>query len=224
MKLPVKKYGHVFESYIVLSLRNHHSCGVYTSQELDRYRAIDVEIRDVGKRILEKRVQVQMTLQARHYGKLRRFLTTRPTDPDIVSLYVEFEARPRAWETASHIVWAAKQVQTLPPYGEMPAFLLSITDRGVSLEDPFALLVELEKERNSSVRTAALMQGTAFAFDGMGFKIRGSDGKIYLGRYMDAFNGKFRRLLRNAGDRQIDLRFLPTGRRATDIRPRQKKP
>jgi len=215
--------GHAFEARVIEALRKLQ-CDVHTSEELDRHQKVDGEIRRLGSRRLEKPVQIQLTLRIDHYGKLDAYLHTRTQRKNVVSLYVEVHPGPSVREIAEHLVWAAKEAQSLPPYGHLPIFGLRIDD-DAAFYDPHARLRELREERKSPERIAALISGTVYRYDEKGFWIMDGAFNAYHAHYVDAdpvLRGKLREK-----ELQLPVRFLPTGpSRATDVRfihPQQRR-
>lgn len=209
--------GKHFEADVFGVLRRVLDCDIYSSETLDLHQKVDGEIRGIGPLKLKKRVQVQVTRRIDHYGKLDAYLASRNLDTDVVSLYVEAHAGPSIRETAEHIAWAAKETQTLAPYGRLPIFGLRIDD-DAAFFDPFERLGELRAERKSPERLAALKAGTVYRFEENGFWIMDEGFEAYYAHYIDAFESSLRRRLRDS-ELQIPVRFLPVGpARATDVR------
>lgn|GEM_PF-5022354 len=215
--------GHTFEAKVIEALRNLQ-CDVRTSEELDRQQKVDGEIRRLGSKKLQKPVQIQLTLRIDHYGKLDAYLFTRKQYKNVVSLYVEVHPGPSVREIAEHLVWATREVQTLPPYGHLPIFGLRIDD-DAAFYDPHARLRELREERKSPARLAALITGTVYRYDEKGFWIMDGALNAYHAHYVDA-DSVLRPMLREK-ELQLPVRFLPTGpSRATDVRfihPQQRR-
>lgn len=209
--------GHAFEADVIQALRRGFSCDVFTSKTLDRQLKVDGEIRRIGRDRLKKPVQIQLTRRIDHYGKLDAYLSSRWPHHDIVSLYAEAHPGPSVREVAEHLVWAAKEVQDLPPYGDLPIFGIRIDD-DASFFDPHARLRELGEEYQSKERLAALSTGKVHDYDENGFYIMHKTGTSYYAHYIDAFDPEFRRRLRKREIR-IPVRFLPVGpTKATDVR------
>lgn len=216
--------GKAFEAKVIGALRRRQGCEVFTSETLDLVHKIDGEIRRIGGMRLRLPVQVQITRRVDHFNKLQVYLASRWLNADIVSLYVEVHDDPGVQETAAHIAWAAKEVQTLPPYGRAPIFGLRIDD-DAAFFDPHARLRELQAERDSPERLAALRPGTVYRYAENGFWIMDDERQTtHFAHYVDASNRGLRDRLRER-ELQLEVRFLPVGRsRATDVRPPARPP
>jgi len=217
-----EKPGKVFEARVLGALRHQHRCEVFTSETLDVVHKIDGEIRRIGGTRLKMPVQIQITRRIDHFRKLQAYLNTRWLNADIVSLYVEVHDGLSARETAEHIAWAAREVQTLPPFGKKgPIFGLRIDD-DAAFFDPQARLRELQAERDSPERLAALKTGMVYRYEERGFWIMEDERQsLYLAHDIDASNRELRDRLRGK-ELHVPVRFLPTGKnRATDVRPHE---
>lgn len=209
--------GKRFEEGVIGRLRRPFACDVRVTETMDRIQKIDGEIRSIKGKKLLKPVQVQVTRRIDHYGKLKSYLSTRPDDAGVVSLYVEVRDGIGTHDAAEHIAWAADEVQRLEPYGDLPTFGLRIDDDAVFF-DPYARLLKLEAERLSPERSAALKTGTVYAYREDGFWIMDPDGISYFAQFIDVFSRVSRRRLRDR-ETGLSVRFLPRGKeKATDIR------
>lgn len=214
-----RTYGLHFEKLVIEDLIHAHHCHVFTSDTLDRDHGVDMEIRGTPSGRLKKPVQVQITRRTNHPGKLKAYINTRESSTSIIHMYVDVHSNaPRPRQVAEHIVWASKLTQEMQPYGELPIFGLQIDDEATFF-DPHARLRELDLERKSPERLAALRNGTVFRYDSQGFWIMDdSDQSVYRAHYIDVFDTKLRHNLRNS-PYHFPVRFFPAAPlRAIDVR------
>lgn len=223
MSRPVS--GHTFEAALLRSLRLERGCAIVASDALDE-RKIDGEIHLIGGVRLAAPVAFQVTTRIDHYTKLRKYLKARAADTQGINLYVEVERCRDAQGAADDLAWAAAAVQDLPPFGPLPVFGLRIGEDSAFF-DPWQKLEELRVAREAPARLMALKRGVAHRIGKEGFTVLGEDGGEREAHFIDVDDGTFRdRLRAHAGmeDAEIPVSFLPAGKFALDVRPRETAP